>query len=329
LNEELASLDMPNTRHPEYLTVLAAIDQRRADNIHLARISLKYKAETVRVKSLAERSQAHGQYMQDAREARDCAIERAGIEFYRIQRERRRNLEDDEREKIRHFNPNRTALITQQTMYNAEVSILSGIQKYVGFPAAPELIGTSKEETDDDLKRMGIALRLSLTRPTEMDTGRFQILKQPNNLPTAVPNSQFPRQRYAAEEQFFEQTPWANPQHPYHQQMAGHLSHQQLGNGSSYVTPAPPRRRTEAHDGSASTIAISSHGPTPLSNDMQAVDQQRVPNMGDSQGSTETPSRVHNGQDHPRLPGHDRMTNGYLLHSALQQPSSSPVKLPG
>lgn len=68
----------------------------------------------------------------------------------------------------------------------------------------------------------------------------------------------------AAEEQFIERTPWANPQHPAHQQ-----SHQQSHYGvtsgaprvSNYNTPIG-QRRMEAPNGSASTIEAHSNPPS-------------------------------------------------------------------
>jgi hypothetical protein len=73
--------------------------------------------------------------------------------------------------------------------------------------------------------------------------------------------------RTAAEEAFLEQTPWANPQHPIHQQQQQH--HQQPlqqhrpqdrtfehPQPSSYTTPAAQKRMVDIHapNGSASTI---------------------------------------------------------------------------
>jgi hypothetical protein len=44
----------------------------------------------------------------------------------------------------------------QQASYNLEVSILSGIAKHVGFPAAPTIEGARASEIDDDFKAMGV-----------------------------------------------------------------------------------------------------------------------------------------------------------------------------
>jgi len=67
----------------------------------------------------------------------------------------------------------------------------------------------------------------------------------------------------AAEEQFLEQNPWANPQHPVHRQrlqLSRQLSNQSTSN-ESIITPAQQRGvDTGAPVGSASTIVESTSG---------------------------------------------------------------------
>jgi hypothetical protein len=62
----------------------------------------------------------------------------------------------------------------------------------------------------------------------------------------------------AAEEQFLESTPWANPRHPSHQYSAG------PSRVPSYQTPAGQRRVVDltAPNGSASTIEATSNPPS-------------------------------------------------------------------
>ena len=76
--------------------------------------------------------------------------------------------------------------------------------------------------------------------------------------------------RPAAEEQFFEQTPWANPQHPVHHQHIQRLAREaseQSKIGEPYITPGGQKRIVDlnAQLGSASTIpenpsAVASSG---------------------------------------------------------------------
>ena len=51
--------------------------------------------------------------------------------------------------------------ITQQTAYNKEVSVLSGIAKYVGFPTAPDITGVRAAELDEDMEKMGVSANFS------------------------------------------------------------------------------------------------------------------------------------------------------------------------
>lgn len=44
----------------------------------------------------------------------------------------------------------------QQSAYNREVSVLSGVAKHVGFPAAPEMEGARPSEVDSDMQAMGL-----------------------------------------------------------------------------------------------------------------------------------------------------------------------------
>lgn len=94
--------------------------------------------------------------MQRVRQLRNDHLEKASEEWYQIQRERR-NFDVDEETPLNSFAGERSQLVAAQIAYNTEVSILSGIAKYVGFPAAPELRGVSTTEMDDDLRKMGVS----------------------------------------------------------------------------------------------------------------------------------------------------------------------------
>lgn len=135
---------------------------------------------------------------------------------------------------------------------------MAGVAKYVGFPAAPTLLGARPSELDDDLEKMGITVEHRIMAPRQSSSSSLQ----PRSAMSAMPTNMF---RTAAEEAFLEQTPWANPQHPIHQQQAQHQypqSHRPQGrafeppNSSSFATPAAQKRVVDvnAPNGSASTI---------------------------------------------------------------------------
>lgn len=117
--------------------------------------------------------------------------------------------------------------------------------------------------------------------------------------------SNLSRQRPVAEEQFIEQTPWANPQHPVHHQLLNAAQRQvslQSRPLSPFTTPAPPRRVIDTGPpvSSASTIAAlqsaqnSSVAPTPASLHHDGILPVESDVMPDDAHVTDTPSR-HNG----------------------------------
>ena len=115
-----------------------------------------YKVGALKTKSVAERSQIHSGYFQTVRDIREKHLERISEHFYRIQRDRFKSDSAPPTYTIP-FPDRRSQQIIQQTSYNKEVSILSGVHKYVGFPAAPELPSSHQKELEDDLEKMGVS----------------------------------------------------------------------------------------------------------------------------------------------------------------------------
>ena len=146
----------PTIAHPELLSMKVVLEQRRDEKIRHEDILLKYKLGSLQNKSKAEKAQVHGQYMQSVREIRDRNLEQANKEWYQIHKEKR-NRDDDVPEYMYQYPTRRSQQITHQTAYNKEVSLLSGIAKYRGFPAAPEICGAKPSETDSDFEKMGVS----------------------------------------------------------------------------------------------------------------------------------------------------------------------------
>lgn len=159
LNHELEQLQHDPMSHPEYAAAMDAIDRRRDEQVRQARATLDYKIKSLQNRSVAERAMAHSQYVQEVAQIRDACLEQAGNEWYRIQKARRQG-DDSEFEQRFHYDTDRTKQVARQTAYNMEVSILSGVQKYVGFPAAPAIDGVGVQEAEEDLRRMGITVSL-------------------------------------------------------------------------------------------------------------------------------------------------------------------------
>ncbi|KAL5431167.1 hypothetical protein PMIN06_012382 [Paraphaeosphaeria minitans] len=250
---ELEMLKQPRCEHPEYLAMIKAVDDRRAEKIAYERQLLGYKQKNLEIITIAERHQLHSQYFQTVRDKREEILSLCNQKIFELQRGRRQ-LGVDEVEYMMRLPEKRSDQIRHQTAYNLEVSILSGVAKYVGFPAAPEIRSARAFEIDDDLRAMKI-----VTRPTAAPVvASAPTYARPSYGRTSTADEA------AAEEQFIERTPWANPQHPAHQQ-SHQQSHYGVASGaprvSSYHTPMS-QRRMEVPNGSASTIEAHSNPPS-------------------------------------------------------------------
>lgn len=257
LNRELEMLTGPNPTHPEYLRQIECVQRYRDAKIKYEQNLYRYRMKSLMHKGLAERSQAHSTYYQRIRDAREWHSSAVSKQFYAIQHDRFKTDELSPHHIIP-FPTRRSQQIAHQTAYNQEVSIMAGVAKYVGFPAAPSLMGARPTELDDDLEKMGIPIENRASAPRHSST-------IPRTTMSTMSSNAF---RSAAEEAFLEQTPWANPQHPIHQQQ--HQQQQQQHSQpprpqgrtfehpqpSSYATPAAQKRMVDinAPNGSASTI---------------------------------------------------------------------------
>lgn len=156
VNAELEMLNQVDCKHPEFLRQNACVEARHQKQVNEAKAFYRYKMESLRRTTLGERSQLHSQYFQHVRELREDVMNKLGEDWYNIQKERRESGMDDNERYIYKLPAKKSAQIKQQAKYNQEVSILSGIAKYVGFPAAPEITGTEGESLEDDLKAMKV-----------------------------------------------------------------------------------------------------------------------------------------------------------------------------
>jgi len=160
INHELNLLGAHRPSHPEFVRQLEAVQKYRDEKFEVEQKLLVYKVGALKNKSVAERSQIHSQYFQTVRDIRERHLERLSEHFYRIQRDRFKADSVVPNYTIP-FPERRSQQILQQTAYNKEVSILSGVAKYVGFPAAPELAPTKQKDIEDDMQKMGVCHSIS------------------------------------------------------------------------------------------------------------------------------------------------------------------------
>ncbi|KAI9882756.1 MAG: hypothetical protein M1823_005496 [Watsoniomyces obsoletus] len=156
LNHELSLLTQPEPTHPEHLAMLQCLDARRDEKIRHEQRQFRYKFNTMERKYVGERSQIHGQYFQTVRDIREKYLDESGELWYTMQ-ENRRQWEMEVDEYLHPFSTRRSTQIKEQRAYNTEVSVLAGVAKFVGFPAAPQLQSVEQGTLQDDLRRMRLS----------------------------------------------------------------------------------------------------------------------------------------------------------------------------
>ena len=144
-----------NPTHPEYLAMMECVDARRGEKVRIARQELDLNLEALGRWAVARRAQIHSQFYQDVRETRERAVAELGQHWYAIQHERRKHANNVPDFGLR-YPQNQVQRVRNALSYNKEVSILSGVAKYEGMPAAPEMRGASLQEMDEDLEIMAV-----------------------------------------------------------------------------------------------------------------------------------------------------------------------------
>lgn len=155
LELEEAQLKQDTPTHPEYLAMVHCIDERRDEKIRIAERLKEYSLQTAQNFGVSRRSQILGQYAQTVRDTRESKLEALGKQWYDIQNDRRHSS-GSVPDYAYKYSEKRSQNISNQMSYNKEVSILSGVAKYVGFPAAPPMSAATGGEIEDDLERMGV-----------------------------------------------------------------------------------------------------------------------------------------------------------------------------
>ncbi|CAJ2512862.1 Uu.00g009810.m01.CDS01 [Anthostomella pinea] len=247
LNQEEAMLRSDNPTHPEYLAMMKCIDARRDEKLRVADRELELRLEMLERLGVAKRAQIHSQYFQAVRESRETVLAELGQHWYDIQHERRKHADNVPEYGIR-FPQTHNEHVRNALAYNKEVSILSGIAKYEGMPAAPDMPGASLSEVEDDFDAMNRgrqqAPRHSVPRPSYTDY---------RGVPFGEPLG-------PAAEQFLEQTPWANPNHPSNAYLLQrqHSAQQETQAAASVLTNASAGSRRQTSQPNPFSISSAS-----------------------------------------------------------------------
>ena len=144
--------------HPEYLAMLQCIDLRRDARVQAADLELELNLACLGRTAVAKRAMAHSQFYQDIRERREESLAELGQHWFHIQHERRKNANSVPEYSLV-FPKNEIERTRNAIAYNKEVSILSGVAKYEGMPAAPDMRGASNQEMEDDFEAIGVSPR--------------------------------------------------------------------------------------------------------------------------------------------------------------------------
>lgn len=160
LNREEAMLREDKPTHPEYLAMLQIVDERRDERIRVAEKTREFELQALQRSAVAGRSQILVQFKQDVRDIREKTIEQLGNQWYEIQHDRR-SYAGNVPDYTLKFPTRRSQQVSNQVAYSNEVSILSGVAKYVGFPSAPAMAKATNAELLEDLEKMGVSFNIS------------------------------------------------------------------------------------------------------------------------------------------------------------------------
>ncbi|KAF3909047.1 hypothetical protein ABW21_db0201673 [Orbilia brochopaga] len=141
--------------HPELVLMSQAIETHKKEKIEKANILLNFQLETAEQERIANRSAIWSQYHQDIRETRDKSFSDANKLWWAIHRERRA-ADTSVSDYVYKIPKAVSTQINHRSRYNAEVSLLAGIAKNVGFPAVPTMAAATTDEVRADLEAMGL-----------------------------------------------------------------------------------------------------------------------------------------------------------------------------
>ncbi|KAF3928181.1 hypothetical protein AA313_de0205793 [Arthrobotrys entomopaga] len=190
VEERVAEIDkeiamVQDGTHPELILMSQAIEAHKKEKIDKANTLLGFQLETAEQERIANRAAIWGQYSQEIRETREKCFSEANKLWWAIHRERRA-ADTSVSDYVYKIPKSLSTQINHRTRYNAEVSLLSGIAKHVGFPAAPAIMGATNDEVRADLEAMGLAPSPQVQAPIPIPP------PPPQSFPTSIPSQPGP-----------------------------------------------------------------------------------------------------------------------------------------
>lgn len=141
--------------HPELSKVHGQITRIRDEKIQLAEKKRLYQLRSINNQINAMRDHLHQQFMKDEAECRVKLLLQTTEEWYKVNKERRA-MDALSPEYSYRVADKRSTQIQDRIVINSEISLLSGISNYIGFPAAPAMSPANESELQEDLEALGI-----------------------------------------------------------------------------------------------------------------------------------------------------------------------------
>ncbi|KAK9322710.1 Sds3-like-domain-containing protein [Lipomyces orientalis] len=139
--------------HPELATVYDELAGARDKRISLADAHRKYRRRCIENQTRSYRTHIHQQFYKNGSNLRATMIQETTETWYKVNRERR--AMDTMVPFFGYRIPEKRSVIyrQRQAQYN-EIALLTGIAKYIGFPAAPEIKSATADEVAEDMEAL-------------------------------------------------------------------------------------------------------------------------------------------------------------------------------
>lgn len=154
-----------NGTHPELASMTADLQKKRILRLKCADSLLMYHLDNIDGQFRAAHYDTMSRFLQQVRECREEMLFDTSQKWYQMQRERRQL--DLPVKEMGYVFPERVSVqVRQRAAHNNEVSLLAGIAKYIGFPAAPSVEGATVDEMHQDLEVLGLASAQTVEMPS-------------------------------------------------------------------------------------------------------------------------------------------------------------------
>ncbi|KAK9491588.1 Sds3-like-domain-containing protein [Lipomyces doorenjongii] len=139
--------------HPELATVYDELAEARDRRINLADAHRKYRGRCIENQTRSYRTHIHQQLYKNNANLRAAMMQETTEAWYKVNRERR--AMDTVVPFYGYKIPEKRSVIyrQRQAQYN-EIALLTGIAKYIGFPAAPEIKSATADEVAEDMEAL-------------------------------------------------------------------------------------------------------------------------------------------------------------------------------